>query len=294
MTGNSPLGPSGQPFPGGGSMPPTLVNAQGQPLTTAPAATAPAATAPTAPAATVDVGFFTKLKTVLNVAQATTKPAKFAAGMGWVAVSIDVLALLNMGNPFLFMAKAEDWVNRVSPEVSSTWADIQASYDSQILPAWQGDAQKALDTYLNKQIKPASDALKALSDQFATAMAALSSQVMTADFEAIAVGVASAILINSLFALDVATVGTWTPALVAAIIAYVVAVLAWLKGVGSIFEAFETQLTMLQAKANDVKAAIWADANRRNPSRIALDPAVTAISNINDTYWKHNPTLGTP
>ncbi len=275
------LGPNGQPLSGPPASPPTLVNAQGQPLSSPP------------PAVT-DVSFFNKLRTVLNVAQASTKPAKFAAGMGWVAIGIDLLALANLGNPFMFSSKAEDWVNRVSNEVALAWNDLQAAYNSEILPIWQGDAQKALDTYLNKQIKPASDAIKSLSDQFAAAMGALSSQVMTADFEAIAVGVASAILINSLFALDISTAGTFTPALVAAIISYVVAVLAWLKGLGSIFEAFETQLITLQAKANDVKAAVWADGARHDPSRVTLDSAVTDSSNINDTYWKHNPALGTP
>jgi hypothetical protein len=274
------LGPNGQPLSGPPATPPTLVNAQGQPLSPPPAA--------------VDVSFFTKLRTVLNVAQATSKPAKFAAGMGWVAIGIDLLALANLGNPFMFTGKAEDWTNRISAQVAMAWSDLLAAYNKEILPIWQGDAQKALDTYLNKQIKSANDAIRALSDQFATAMGALGSEVMTADFEAVAVGVASAVLINSLFALDISTAGTFTPALVAAIIAYVVAVLAWLKGLGSIFEAFETQLISLQAKANDVKAALWADTARHDPSRVALDSRVTDPANANNTYWKRNPALDTP
>lgn len=200
--------------------------------------------------------------------------------------------MLNLGNPWLFLGHSDDWTNKVSAEVGSIWIDVQGQYTDNIANYWQGDAQAALLNYLIRKVQPATDALKALANDFATQTTTLSGAVMTSDFAVIGLVLASAVFMNACLALDMATLGAAHAGLITAVLAYLGALTAWITSVVNLFQAFQTALTSLHQKANDVKNAIWVDGQtRQDPSRIALPPETYDNDNINNDYWKRNPNL---
>lgn len=281
-------GPGGQWIPFG--QPPPAAPT-GTPVP--PAAAPPAASAAGATSVQTATGFarFSQVIDALKTAQLASTPAKIMSGMMWATLVMEALVVANTGNPGLFYGKSDEW-EQISKNVGSIWTDLTDSYNTQIPPYWQGDAQKAMDTYVNKTLQSAQTDLKALCDQFPVAMTALGNSVLAVDFAALLFTLASAVFLDALAASVAATLGGAEPALMSAVVAYLVGLGSWLAAVALLFQQAAVQLTPLQQKANDLIDALYRQGDATNGSRLIIDPALVDPGNANNNYWTYNPSLG--
>lgn len=289
-------GPGGQWIPFG-QPPPAPTGTSAPPAAPPPAAPPPAAPPPTggaigAASAQTATGFarFNQIMDALKTAQLASTPAKLLSGWMWATLVMEALVLANTGNPGLFYGKSDEW-EQISKNVGSIWTDLTDSYNTQIPPYWQGDAQKAMDTYVNKTLQSAQTDLKALCDQLPVAMTALGNSVLAVDITALVFTIASAVFLDVLAAAVVATLGGAEPALMSAVVAYLVGLAGWLAAVALLFQQAAAQLTPLQQKANDLVDALYRQGDASQGSRLTIDPALVDPGNANNNYWTFNPSL---
>jgi hypothetical protein len=235
-------------------------------------------------------GRFTELIKVMKTWQLAGQPAKLLSGMLWATIPLELLTLLNTGNPEMFTDKSHKW-EQIAKDIDSIWTDLTDQYNKDIPPYWQGDAKNAMDTYLNKTLMSAHTQLKGLAEAIPPGMAALASAMWTADMASLGFTIASAIFLNAAAVFVVETLGVGEPVLITAVVAYCTGLVSIITQIGVLFWQFQAQLTPLQQKAGYLLNALYREGDKSQGSRLNIDPELVSPSNADDNYWKHNPAL---
>jgi hypothetical protein len=224
------------------------------------------------------------LGNAIILAQEGNKPGATVCGMLALVVVGELAALSNVGWPPDFRNPAGEWTNTYSPAIDQIWTDINESWaNNAISTEWLGKAKDVFTGYVTTDIKDALTALKKLSDDLGAQLNLVGGAVLIMDIACLVYTIISTAFIIALTALDVETVGTITPALMAAFCTYLVGLGAWITGLVTMFNAFSNAATTVTQDANAVKTKLYT-ANKQ--SRVKIPDYLTNYQN-----WKYNPVL---
>lgn len=228
---------------------------------------------------------FEQLRLRLFAGQAMNKAATSAIGWVGVVLAAEVVVNLNLGNPFEFEGAADHWADPVALGCTTTWTNIEQGYANNCAGDWTGDASQAFNAYVTVDLKQAAEALNKLAEALATGLSAVAGAIEIMDVACLLFTVGSAIFLNALLGAYAASMGALYPAMAAATTAYIVGLVGWIGALANLLNAFVQQTRQVEIAANQLKAKLWADTQRRQ-TRIALSP------NLQDyTRWNHNSAL---
>lgn len=226
------------------------------------------------------------LGNAIILAQEGNKPGATVCGMVALVIIGEAAAIANVGWPPDFKDPASTWTNTFSPTIDQMWTDINESYaNNAVSTDWTGKAKDVFNGYITTDLKDAFTALKKLSDDLGQQLNTVGGAVLVMDIACIVYTIISTIFIIALTLLDVETVGTITPALMAACSTYLVGLMAWIAALVTLFNAFSNAATVLTQDANAVKTKLY---NANKESRLKLPDYLT-----NSKNWAYNPVLDT-
>lgn len=224
------------------------------------------------------------LGNAIILAQEGNKPGAAVCGMIGLVIAGEAAAIANVGWPPEFRNPAHAWTNTYSTKIDQIWTDINEAWaNNAISTDWLGKAKDVFAGYVTTDMKDAFTALKKLSDDLGQQLNTVGGAVLAMDIACLTYTVISTGFIIALTALDVETVGTITPALMAAFATYLVGLATWIGAMVLMFNAFSTAATVLTQDANAVKAKLY-DGNKQ--PRLKIPDYLTNYKN-----WEYNPVL---
>lgn len=224
------------------------------------------------------------LGNAIILAQEGNKPGAAVCGMLGLVIVGEMAVLSNVGWPPEFRDPADAWANTYSPKIDQIWTDINEAWANNAIGSeWTGKAKDVFAGYVTTDIKDACTALKKLSDDLGQQLNTIGGAVQTMDIACLVYTVVSTAFIVALTALDVETVGTITPALLAAFCTYLIGLGTWITALVAMFNAFSNAAMMLTQDANAVKTKIY-DSNKQ--PRLKIPDYLTNYKN-----WHYNPVL---
>lgn len=244
--------------------------------------TEPVAPASTAPATRADPGFYKRLITNLNPLRQTTLQAGAMSGLGLAALSLDVAATLNLGNPALFHDRREIW-KEMSGTLEGNRSDLWRGYFDNVSPYWSGHASEMLQQYVRFNVNGLFGLLTKLSDDMSGTMQGQFKEVLEYDLSVIGLYTASAPIFKTLITMSAHPVGR--AALIAQLGIFLTVLGNLLKQFGDIYLTNESSLNALELRLNELLGAFYQTGDPANGAReLNLPSSITDPDQVNDLW----------
>ncbi|MGP3934200.1 hypothetical protein [Nonomuraea sp. KM88] len=229
-----------------------------------------------------DPGFYKRLITQLNPLRQSTRAAMAMSGIGVAALALDVAATLNLGNPFLFYDRREQW-KEMAGLLEASRSDLWRSYFDDISPNWKGAAVETLQQYVRFNINGLYGQLAKVSEAMSGTMHGQYKQVLGYDLSVFGLYATSAPILRSVAAMSAHPVGK--VALMAQVGLFMSAAGNLVKQFADVYNSYEGELNKLELKLNDVRGAFYRSGNPDMGARdLHLTPNIEDPSMVDD-YW---------
>ncbi|MFI7698243.1 hypothetical protein [Nonomuraea sp. NPDC049480] len=271
--------PSNQPpkliIPGQATTPPSggqlhLANAHGTVTKTIPVS--PAA------ATRTDPGFFKRVIVQLNPLRQTARSAMLMSGLGVAALSLDVAATLNVGNPFLFYDRRETW-KEMSGSLEGNRSNLWRGYFDNVSPNWKGHASEMLQQYIRFNVNGLFSQLGKISDEMSGSMHTQFKEVAEYDVSVLGLYASQVPILRALASMSAHPVGR--AALMANVGIFAGGLGNLLKQFADIYITNEGELNKLELKLNDLRGAFY---NSGKPELGARDLNLSGGIENNDIW----------
>jgi hypothetical protein len=235
-----------------------------------------------APQPRTDPGFYKKLITELNPLRQSTRGAMAMSGLGMAALALDVAATLNLGNPFLFYDRREQWKD-MAGLLEGSRSDLWRSFFDDISPNWRGDAVETLQQYVRFNVNGLYAQLGKVSGEMSSAMHSQYKEVLEYDLSVFGLYATSAPMLRTVAMLSAHPVGRVT--LMTQVGLFMSAIGNLIKQFADVYNSYEGDLNKLELKLNDLKGAFYKTGNPDLGAReLHLTPAISDPAQLND-YW---------
>jgi hypothetical protein len=235
-----------------------------------------------APQPRTDPGFYKRLISELNPLRQSTRGAMAISGLGIAALALDVAATLNLGNPFLFYARREQWKD-LAGLLEGSRSDLWRSFFDDISPNWNGRAVETLQQYVRFNVNGLYAQLGKVSGEMSGAMHSQYKEVLEYDLSVFGLYATSAPMLRSVAALSAHPVGK--VALMTQVGLFMSAVGNLVKQFADVYSSYEGDLNKLELKLNDLRGAFYKSGNPDLGARdLNLTPAIADPFRLKE-YW---------
>ncbi|MBB6350661.1 hypothetical protein ACWGH8_11740 [Nonomuraea muscovyensis] len=235
-----------------------------------------------APAQRTDPGFYKRLIAGLNPLRQTTRAAMAMSGLGIAALALDVAATLNLGNPFLFYSRREQWKD-MSGLLEGTRSDLWRSFFDDIAPNWHGQAVTMLQQYVRFNVNGLYSQLGKISDEMSGAMHGQYKEVLEYDLSVFGLYATSAPILRTVAAMSFHPVGR--VALMTQVGLFMSAAGNMVKQFADVYNSYEGDLNKLELKLNDLRGAFYKSGNPEMGARdLHLSPMIEDPARVDD-FW---------
>ncbi|WP_157249296.1 hypothetical protein [Nonomuraea typhae] len=230
------------------------------------------ATPPPTPAVRTDPGWFKRLITNLNPLRQNNRTAMAMSGLGVAALALDVAATLNLGNPFLFYDRREQWKDMGSL-LSGNRADLWRSYFDVISPNWKGQAVETLQQYVRFNINGLYSELGKMTGEMSGTMHRQFKEVGEYDLSVFGLYATSAPILRTLASASFHPVGRVALMTQAGI--FMSALGNLVKQFADVYYTYEGDLNTIELKLNELRGAFYKSGNPDlGPRSLNLTPSI--------------------
>ncbi|MEU4327478.1 hypothetical protein [Nonomuraea dietziae] len=237
-----------------------------------------AAPRPTAPVR-VDPGFFRSAIAQIKAHHSPISTGLLLSGFGLFVKVLMVFAVLNMGNPAIFVFRRDDWKQMLGYLKGSAW-DVWLGFFSDVSPYWNGYAVGALQQYLRFKLIGMFDQLGAIAKDASGTMHGQYKEVLEYDLSMLVLWKTYGPVFKAATPLAATPLGR--VAMVAQAGVFVTALGNQVSQFSDVFNKYEGDLNDLELKLTDLVGAFY---NGGNPERGARDLTVTPRVS-NPDFWK--------
>lgn len=235
-----------------------------------------------APQPRTDPGFYKRLISELNPLRQSTRGAMAISGLGVAALALDVAATLNLGNPFLFYDRREQWKD-MAGQLEGSRSDVWRSFFDDISPHWRGMAADNLQKYVRFNVDVLYGQLSNVSAEMSGAMHSQFKEVLEYDLSVFGLYATSAPMLRTVAALSAHPVGR--VALMTQVGLFVSAAGNLVKQFADVYNSYEGDLNKLELKLNDLRGAFYKSGNPDLGARdLHLTPAISDPFQLKE-YW---------
>ncbi|TDD12823.1 hypothetical protein E1292_00775 [Nonomuraea deserti] len=229
-----------------------------------------------------DPGFYKRLIAQLNPLRQSTRAAMAMSGIGVAALALDVAATLNLGNPFLFYDRREQW-KEMSGLLEGSRSNLWRAYFDDISPNWKGAAVETLQQYVRFNVNGLYGQLGKVSDEMSGTMHSQYKEVLEYDLSVFGLYATSAPILRTVAAMSAHPVGK--VALMTQVGLFMSAAGNLVKQFADVYNSYEGDLNKLELKLNDVRGAFFRSGNpAMGPRDLHLTPNIEDPSMVDD-YW---------
>ncbi|MET9067301.1 hypothetical protein [Streptosporangium sandarakinum] len=238
---------------------------------------------PTAvPQPRTDPGFYRRLIAELNPLRQTTRSAMAISGLGLAALAIDVVATLNLGNPFLFYDRREQWKD-MSGLLEGHRTNLWRSFFDDIAPNWSGRAVETLQQYIRFNVNGLYSQLGKISDEMSGVMHGQYKEVLEYDLSVFGLYATSAPMLRTVATMSAHPVGR--VALMTQVGLFMSAAGNLVKQFADVYNSYESDLNKLELKLNDLRGAFYESGDPALGARdLHLTPRIEDPARLG-TYW---------
>ncbi|MET8002916.1 hypothetical protein [Nonomuraea glycinis] len=235
-----------------------------------------------APPVRTDPGFFKRLISELNPLRQTTRGAMAISGLGVAALALDVAATLNLGNPFLFYDRREQWKD-LAGMLEGSRSDLWRSFFDDISPNWKGQAVQTLQQYVRFNVNGLYSQLDKMSGEMSGAMHGQYKEVLEYDLSVFGLYATSAPMLRTVAALSAHPVGK--VALMTQVGLFMSAAGNLVKQFADVYNSYEGDLNKLELKLNNLRGAFYKSGSPDLGAReLNLTPAIADPLRLKE-YW---------
>ncbi|GLW05017.1 hypothetical protein Misp01_01470 [Microtetraspora sp. NBRC 13810] len=246
---------------------------------------APGRAAPPPPGARPDPGFFKQFFQALNGPRMQIRGALGLSGMA-VVLALDVLATLNVGNPWLFIARRDTW-KELSGAVAGNSNDVWMTWFNDVNPHWTGHAAQQTGYHVRFVQDKLFPQLSSVARDMSDTMNHLRKEVVDYDLWIFTVYAATAPILSALAKMRAHPMGM--AAFIAEAGAFGGFVGKLIKEFADVYNAYEGDLNKLEMKLYELRASFYRGGDpARGPRNLDLDPELAERSTIRD-YWVPAP-----
>ncbi|HUR02000.1 MAG TPA: hypothetical protein VM347_05645 [Nonomuraea sp.] len=234
------------------------------------------------PTPRTDPGFYKRLITELNPLRQTNRAAMAVSGLGVAALALDVAATLNLGNPFLFYDRREQWKS-MAGLLEGSRSDLWRAFFDDISPNWKGQARDTLQQYVRFNVNGLYGQLGKITDEMSGAMHGQYKEVLEYDLSVFGLYATSAPILRTVAAMSAHPVGR--VALMTQVGLFMSAAGNLVKQFADVYNSYESALNKLELKLNDLRGAFYRSGNPALGARdLHLTPAIADPAQL-DNYW---------
>ncbi|SDH82459.1 hypothetical protein [Nonomuraea jiangxiensis] len=236
-----------------------------------------------APAVTrTDPGFFKRLVTGLNPLRQTTRGAIMMSGLGVAALGVDMLATLNLGNPFLFYDRRETW-KEMSGALEGNRSNLWRGYFDDISPHWQGQAAEMLQQYVRFNVNGLFSQLGGIGKDMSGAMHSQYKEVLEYDLSVFGMYATTAPILRTLASMSAHPIAR--AALMTQVGLFMTAGGNLVKQFADIYNSYEGELNKLELKLNDLKGAFYQSGDpNQGPRDLQLSPTISDPQRLSNMW----------
>ncbi|RJL30031.1 hypothetical protein [Bailinhaonella thermotolerans] len=237
--------------------------------------------------------WFQDLLGVIKPARDRTREGMILSGAGRALLAIDLLAFLNLGDPWIFMERRDDWKAKAA-ELEAKRSNLWNSFfTADFYPNWQGGARDALETHLRFNVNGLFAGLKKGSTGMSESMQGLNKEIVEYDFSVAALYLGSAAIFNELVSLS-RTHPLGRGKLLAQALAVGGVFANTIKQFYDVVASAQGDLNKHQLNFNDLRASFFVDGDTSKPRNLSMSPQVDHEGNVrNPEFWRHS-TGGVP
>ncbi|MEU6738049.1 hypothetical protein [Streptosporangium sandarakinum] len=229
-----------------------------------------------------DPGFYRRLIAELNPLRQTTRSAMAISGLGLAALAIDVVATLNLGNPFLFYDRREQWKD-MSGLLEGHRINLWRSFFDDIAPNWSGRAVETLQQYIRFNVNGLYSQLGKISDEMSGVMHGQYKEVLEYDLSVFGLYATSAPMLRTVATMSAHPVGR--VALMTQVGLFMSAAGNLVKQFADVYNSYESDLNKLELKLNDLKGAFYESGDPALGARdLHLTSKIEDPARVSD-YW---------
>jgi hypothetical protein len=235
-----------------------------------------------APKPRTDPGFYKRLITELNPLRQSNRAAMAVSGLGVAALALDVAATLNLGNPFLFYDRREQWKS-MAGLLEGSRSDLWRAFFDDISPNWKGQARDTLQQYVRFNVNGLYGQLGKITDEMSGAMHGQYKEVLEYDLSVFGLYATSAPILRTVAAMSAHPVGR--VALMTQVGLFMSAAGNLVKQFADVYNSYEGTLNKLELKLNDLRGAFYRSGNPALGARdLHLTPAISDPAQL-ENYW---------
>ncbi|WP_228639456.1 hypothetical protein [Microtetraspora sp. AC03309] len=211
-----------------------------------------------------DPGFFKNVVTRIRTHNQPIRAGLVVAGFGLGGTALLSAAVLNLGNPALFVFRRDDWKEMLSHLKGSAW-DVWLSYFSDVAPQWKGHAVETFQQYLRFKLIGMFDQLGAITKDMSGTMHGQYKEVLEYDMSLVAMWAAASPVFKMLLPASNTPLGR--VALMTHAGVFLTAVGTLLKQFADVYNKYEGDLNDIELKITDLKGAFYNMGNRSMGAR---------------------------
>ncbi|MEV0145034.1 MULTISPECIES: hypothetical protein [unclassified Nonomuraea] len=235
-----------------------------------------------APKTRTDPGFYKRLITELNPLRQSNRAAMAVSGLGVAALALDVAATLNLGNPFLFYDRREQWKD-MAGRLEGSRSDLWRSFFDDITPNWTGQAVQTLQQYIRFNVNGLYGQLGKISGAMSSTMHGQYKEVLEYDLSVFGLYATSAPILRAVATMSAHPVGR--VALMTQVGLFMSASGNLVKQFADVYNSYESDLNKLELKLNDLRGAFYRSGDPALGARdLHLTPAIEDPTLL-DEYW---------
>lgn len=235
-----------------------------------------------APTPRTDPGFYRRLISSMNPLRQTTRASMAMSGLGIAAIALDVAATLNLGNPFLFYGRREQW-KEMAGLLEGNRSDLWRSYFDDISPNWKGHAVEMLQQYIRFNVNGLYSQLGKISGEMSGTMHAQYKEVLEYDLSVFGLYATSAPILRTLAGMSLHPVGR--VALMTQVGVFMSAAGNLIKQFADVYYSYEGDLNKLELKLNDLRGAFYRSGNpAMGPRDLNISPSIGDAAHVADNW----------
>ncbi|MFE3455697.1 hypothetical protein ACFXJ8_42990 [Nonomuraea sp. NPDC059194] len=204
------------------------------------------------------------------------------SGLGVAVLALDVAATLNLGNPFLFYDRREQWKD-IAGLLEGNRSDLWRSYFDDIAPHWNGNAVETLQQYIRFNINGLYSQLGKISGEMSSTMQGQLKEVTEYDLSVFGLYAASAPVLRAVAAMSLNPVGR--VALMTTVAAFTGALGNIVKQFADVYYSYDSDLNKLELKLNELKGAFYQSGNpAMGPRALNLTPTIEDPTRVSKNW----------
>ena len=229
-----------------------------------------------------DPGFF---KNVVAQVRTHNKPIRLGlamSGFGAAGGALVVASVVNLGNPFLFYDRREQWKD-LAGMLEGSRSDLWRSFFDDISPNWKGQAVQTLQQYVRFNVNGLYSQLDKVSGEMSGAMHSQYKEVLEYDLSVFGLYATSAPMLRTVAALSAHPVGK--VALMTQVGLFMSAAGNLIKQFADVYNSYEGDLNKLELKLNNLRGAFYKSGSPDLGAReLNLTPAIADPLRLKE-YW---------